>query len=66
MISPILEKLSELSDFSGMEFYKVDVDEQEVRRRFILASSILEGASLLNSLFSKSPKKWGLRLCRHL
>ncbi|KAG8894733.1 hypothetical protein FRC00_008521 [Tulasnella sp. 408] len=29
MISPILEKLSELTDFAGIEFYKVDVDNLE-------------------------------------
>ncbi|KAG6907473.1 hypothetical protein DXG01_008809 [Tephrocybe rancida] len=28
-ISPVLEKLSELDEFSGVEFYKVDVDEQQ-------------------------------------
>ncbi|KAG6856770.1 hypothetical protein H0H87_000948 [Tephrocybe sp. NHM501043] len=28
-ISPIFEKLSELAEFTGVEFYKVDVDAQE-------------------------------------
>ncbi|KAF9443742.1 putative thioredoxin [Macrolepiota fuliginosa MF-IS2] len=29
VISPIFEKFSDNADFAGVEFYKVDVDEQE-------------------------------------
>ncbi|KIY72613.1 thioredoxin [Cylindrobasidium torrendii FP15055 ss-10] len=29
VISPILEKLSDVAEFSGVKFFKVDVDEQE-------------------------------------
>jgi thioredoxin 1 len=29
MISPVLEKLSNDPSFTGVEFYKVDVDEQD-------------------------------------
>jgi thioredoxin 1 len=58
-ISPVLEKFSNLTENEGVEFYKVDVDEQEkisqevgiraVRLAFLLLKNV---PSFLQPIFS--------------
>lgn len=62
MISPVFEKLSERADYSGIEFYKVDVDEvedvaQEVGIRAMPTFIVYKNGEIVDQLVGADPSK---------
>ncbi|KAK4058445.1 hypothetical protein OIO90_000604 [Microbotryomycetes sp. JL221] len=62
MIGPVFEKLSESEQFKNVDFYKVDVDEQEqiaaeVGIKAMPTFTVFKGGDKLGSTVGADPKK---------